>query len=314
MINTVLREASKPMDRLTAARVFVTIAERGSLTAAAGALDMSRAMVTRYLNEMESWTGARLFHRNTRRVGLTAAGERILARSRELLAMAEQLPEPPDDGAGMLGVLRVTCSQSLAQTLLADVVARFLDRHPGAAIDLLAAERIVDLVEERIDLSIRVTDTLPQGVIARPLGVCRSVICAAPSYLARHGAPAALSDLMGHNCLSYAHFGRSLWRFSMPDGSRVDVPVAGNLSANDSMALLAAAIAGAGISMQPRHAAAAPIARGELVALLPEAEPPSLGIHAVYASRRHQTALMRAFLDFTVDRFAGTGEPPSKPC
>ncbi len=304
MINTVLREASRPMDRLTAARVFVTIAERGSLTAAAGTLAMSRAMVTRYLNEMESWVGTRLFHRNTRRVGLTDAGARILAQSRELLSLAEQLPEPPGGGAGMPGVLRVTCSQSLAQTLLADVVARFLDRHPESAIDLLAAERIVDLVEERIDLSIRVTDTLPQGVIARPLGVCRSVICASPDYLARHGTPAILSDLMGHNCLSYTHFGRSLWRFTTPDQEQVDVPVAGNLSANDSMALLAAAVAGAGISMQPQHAVTAPIARGELVALLPGFEPPSLGVHAVYASRRHQTALMRAFLDFVVERFS----------
>jgi DNA-binding transcriptional LysR family regulator len=309
MINTVLREASKSMDRLTAARVFVAIAERGSLTAAAAALRMSRAMVTRYLNEMESWVGTRLFHRNTRRVGLTDAGERILIQSRELLALAEQLPEPPDAGAGLPGTLRITCSQSLAQTLLADVVARFLGRHPESAIDLLVAERIVDLVEERIDLSIRVTDTLPQGVIARPLGVCRSVICASPAYLARHGTPAALSDLMGHNCLSYTHFGRSLWRFTAPGQTPVDVPVAGNLSANDSMALLAAAIAGAGISMQPWFAAATPIARGELVALLPEAEPRPLGIHAVYASRRHQTALMQAFLEFIVHSFDGTGRP-----
>ncbi|MFC4298046.1 LysR family transcriptional regulator [Castellaniella hirudinis] len=291
------------MDRLTAARVFVTIAERGSLTAAAGAIGMSRAMVTRYLNEMESWVGTRLFHRNTRHVGLTEAGERILGQSRELLALADQLPEPPEDGADMLGVLRITCSQSLAQTLLADVVARFLEQHPESAIDLLAAEHAVDLAAERIDLSVRVTDTLPQDVIARPLGLCRSVICASPGYLARHGTPTALSDLMGHNCLSYTRFGRSLWRFTTPDQTRVDVPVVGNLSANDSMALLAAAIAGVGISMQPRHAVATPIARGELVALLPEFEAPSLGIHAVYVSRRHQTALMRAFLDFTLDCF-----------
>ncbi|MGB3424999.1 MAG: LysR family transcriptional regulator [Castellaniella sp.] len=292
------------MDRLTAARVFVTIAERGSLTAAAGAISMSRAMVTRYLNEMESWVGARLFHRNTRHIGLTEAGERILVQSRELLALADQLPEPPEDGAGMLGVLRVTCSQSLAQTLLADVVARFLEQHPESAIDLLPAERTVDLAEERIDLSIRVTDTLPQDVIARPLGICRTVICASPAYLARHGTPVHPSELMGHNCLAFAYFGRSLWRFTAPDQTRVDVPVVGNLSANDSMALLAATIAGAGISMQPRHAVAAPLARGELVALLSGFEAPSLGIHAVYVSRRHQTALMRAFLDFTLDCFS----------
>ena len=295
------------MDRLTAARVFVAIAERGSLTAAATALDISRAMVTRYLNEMESWVGTRLLHRNTRHVGLTSAGERILDRSRALLAMADQLPEPADEDAGLRGVLRVTCAQAMSQTLLTHVVVPFLDQHPDTTVDLLVAERIVDLVEDRIDLSIRVTDSLPQGVIARPLGVCRIVICAAPSYLARHGTPEQPADLLGHNCLSFSHFSRGQWRFAPPGQPPLEIPVAGNLGANDSMALLAAAIHGAGITMQPWYAAAGPVARGELVVLLPDAAPPALGIHAVYASRRHQSPLMRAFLDFTVERFARPG-------
>ena len=295
------------MDRLTAARVFVAIAERGSLTAAASVLDMSRAMVTRYLNEMESWVGMRLLHRNTRHTGLTDAGERILARSRELLAVADQLPEPAHEGADLRGVLRVTCAQAMSQPLLKHVVVPFLDLHPDAAVDLLVGERIVDLVEDRIDLSIRVTDTLPQGVIARPVGLCRIVICAAPSYLARYGTPRHPADLAGHNCLSFSHFSRRRWRFAMPGQPPAEVSVSGNLSANDSLTLLTAAIHGAGITLQPWYVASEPVARGELVVLLPDAEPPSLGIHAVYTSRRHQTPLMRAFLDFTAERFAQPG-------
>ncbi|WP_298013684.1 LysR family transcriptional regulator [uncultured Castellaniella sp.] len=292
------------MDRLMAARVFVTIAQRGSLTAAASTLQMSRAMVTRYLAEMENWAGARLFHRNTRHLGLTLIGQQMLDRSLGLLTLADQLPwRSVDEDAQMQGVLRVACPQALAQTLLAGLVSRFLALHPESAIELLVAESTMDLVAEGIDMAVRVSNSLDPVLIARPLGVCGFVLCAAPAYLARRGRPAGLGDLVDHNCLTYTYFGRSLWRFTL-GGEIVEVPVSGNLSANDSMTLLSATQAGAGISLMPWPAAKAPVARGELEILLPEAEPQSLGIHAVYASREHQSVLMRRFLDFLVDAFA----------
>ncbi|CAM5787204.1 LysR family transcriptional regulator [Castellaniella caeni] len=291
------------MDRLTAARVFVTIAQRGSLTAAAQSLDMSRAMVTRYLAEMESWVGARLLHRNTRHLGLTSTGQQVLARSLELLDLAEQLPwQSADEDCGMQGVLRVACPQSLAHAVLAGMVSRFLARHPQSAVELHVAEKTVDLVAEGIDLAVRVTNTLDPALIARPLGACRSVLCAAPAYLARHGRPQQLSDLTEHNCLTYTYFGRSLWRFMQADRV-VDVPVGGNLTANDSLTLLSATLAGAGICLQPWHSAAGHVARGELELLLPDVTPQPLGIHAVYTSREYQSALMRRFLDFLVEAF-----------
>ncbi|WP_370679323.1 LysR family transcriptional regulator [Comamonas sp. GB3 AK4-5] len=293
------------MDRITATQVFVTIAQRGSLTAAADALDMSRAMVSRYLAEMEDWVGARLFHRNTRRIGLTATGERVLRHSEELLALSQQLTQ----GAGstdtqLSGLLRVACSHSLAQATLVGMVGRFLALHPQACIDLQTTERTVDLVEERIDLSIRISNTLDPSLIARPLGICRSVVCAAPSYLERQGRPQAVADLAQHNCLSYAYFGHNHWPFTQ-DGAAIEVAVRGNLCANNSTALLEATLAGVGISLQPWYAAAAHVARGTIEVLLPEAEPLPLGIHAVYTSKEHQSPLMRALLDFLVQEFAG---------
>ncbi|THF66193.1 LysR family transcriptional regulator [Pseudothauera nasutitermitis] len=285
------------MDRIRAAQVFVAIAERGSLTKAAELLDMSRAMVTRHLAEMESWAGARLFHRSTRRIGLTAAGEATLARCREMLALAEQVPSAGEHGGSTLrGILRIACAPSLAQATLATAVARFLQRHPETAVVLQVDYQAVNLVGERIDLAIRITNHLEPGLIARRIGDCPSVVCASPDYLRRHGTPRRAEDLAEHNCLTYAYFGRSLWHFRRAGGT-VGVPVGGNLSANDSLVLLHAALAGAGIVMQPAYSAAPWIASGELVALLPGETPQLLGIHALYASREYQPALLRAMLD-----------------
>ena len=143
----------------------------------------------------------------------------------------------------------------------------------------------MNLVEERIDLAIRITNELDPNLIARPLGHCDSVVCASPAYLAAHGAPASVQDLAPHNCLTYSYFGKSLWQFER-GGERVAVPVSGNLSANESQVLLAAAIEGAGIAMQPAYSARGPIAQGRLVALLPDFVPQGLGVYGVYASRR----------------------------
>ncbi len=294
------------MDRITSASVFVTIAERGSLAGAAEALDMSRAMVTRYLAEMEEWAGARLLHRTTRRLSLTSAGEVTLGRCRELLSLAGEVATAGDPGAGEpRGLLRVACSQFLSQTALAGAMVGFLRRYPLARVDLQVDNRAVNLVEQRIDLAIRITNALEPGLIARQLGECRSLLCAAPGYIAEHGLPAEPQDLARHNCLTYSYFGKSTWQFTR-DGAAppVEVPVGGNLSANESMALLAAAGQGAGIAMQPRFAAQPLMRAGELVEVLSEWQPQTLGIHAIYTSRQHMPPVLRAMLDYLADWFA----------
>ncbi|WP_032968451.1 LysR family transcriptional regulator, partial [Stenotrophomonas maltophilia] len=145
------------MDRLTAMTVFVEVAERGSLTAAAEVLDMSRAMVSRYLAEVEGWLGARLLHRTTRRVSLTGPGEAALARFRQMLAIGEELRgELASDDPEPHGTLRVTASVSFGQSHLARAVAGFVARHPAARIELLLVDRTVNLVEERVDLAVRI--------------------------------------------------------------------------------------------------------------------------------------------------------------
>jgi DNA-binding transcriptional LysR family regulator len=292
------------MDRITAAQVFVVIAEQGSMTAASSTLDMSRAMVTRYLAQMEHWAEARLFHRSTRRLSLTDAGEIVLERCRNLLQLAGDVPVAGMfDDSGPRGLLRVSCSPSLGQAAIAEAVVAFLLQCPEVRIDLQMTNVAVNLVEDRIDLAIRITNALEPNLIARKLADCASVVCASPQYLAKYGTPARLEELSEHNCVAFSNFGKNLWYFTRA-GATVAIPVGGNLSANDPLVLLAATRAGAGIALQPRHSAAPIIARSELVELLPEFAPQMMGIYGIYASRQHMPAALRAFLDFLVDWFA----------
>ncbi len=292
------------MDRITAAKVFVVIAERGSMVKAADALDMSRAMVTRYLAQMEQWADARLFHRSTRRLSLTDAGEETLGRCRQLLETAESMRASSAAEAGAPhGLLRISCSPSLGQAAIAQAVAAYLQRYPRVRIDLQMSNQAVNLVEERIDLAIRITNALEPNLIARQLADCDSVICASPAYVATHGTPERLEELSGHNCLAFSYFGKNLWHFRR-DGEMVAIPVSGNLSANDSLVLLAATQAGAGIAMQPRYSAMPLIKSGELVELLPNFTPQQMGIYGIYTSRQHMSAVLRSMLDFLVAWFA----------
>lgn len=292
------------MDRLTAIDVFIEVAERGSLTAAAEVLDMSRPMVTRYLAALEQWLGARLLHRTTRRVGLTGPGEIALTRFQQMRGVRQELedelasqdPEPH-------GVLRVTASVSFGQLHLAPAVADYVKRYKQARIELLMVDRIVNLVEERIDLAVRISRQIDPALIARRLADCRSVLCAAPAYLQRQGIPHSAEQLATHNCLTHHYVGKGVWCLQR-DGREVAVSVSGNISANDSSLLLEAVRSGTGIAMLPAYQVNPLLASGELVALLADYSLEEMGLHAVYTSRRQQSTLLRSFVDFLVERFS----------
>ncbi|MET0890263.1 LysR family transcriptional regulator [Stenotrophomonas sp. JAG2] len=292
------------MDRMTAMNVFVEVAERGSLTAAAEALEMSRAMVTRYLAEVERWLGARLLHRTTRRISLTGPGEAALLRFRQMLAIGDELRgELATDNPEPHGLLRVTASVSFGQIHLAAAVAEFVKRHPLTRVELLLVDRVVNLVEERVDIAVRISRAIDPSLIARPLAPCRSVLCAAPAYLAERGTPATADALAAHNCLTHHYVGKSVWHLQR-EGRKIAVAVGGNISANEASLLLEAVRAGAGIAMLPTYQIAPLLRSGELIEVLPDYEVEGLGIHAVYASRRQLPTIMRSFLDFLVERFS----------
>ena len=284
-------------------RVFVTVVDLGSQSAAADHLDLSRPVVSRYLAELEDWVGARLLHRTTRKLSLTAAGGETLPRCRQLLDLCGDMQaavSEPDDAPR--GLLRLSVSTSFGQAQLGAAIAEYVKLYPLVTMDLQMLDRTVNLVDERIDLAIRTSNDLDPNLIARRLTVCRSVVCATPAYLREHPAPQKVEDLARHNCLTHSYFGKSLWHFE-ENGEHVSVPVHGNITANEASTLMRVTLAGAGVAMLPSYQAGELIRSGELVRLLPHAEPRQMNIYAVYASRKHMPSALRSLLDFLVLRF-----------
>ncbi|OOG43919.1 LysR family transcriptional regulator [Polaromonas sp. A23] len=294
-------------------QVFTEVADRGSLTEAGEALDISRAMVSRYLESLESWLGARLLHRTTRRVSLTDAGAEALPRCRQVLELTNDVQAAAGARSTVpTGKLRITASTSFAQAHLAAAVSDFLKQHTQTQIELIALERTVNLVEERMDLAIRIGNQLDDTLVARRLASCHSVVCAAPAYLAAHGTPTTPEQLRTHRCLTHAHVGPTEWRLQR-DGKTVKVPVSGPLQSNEVAATRQAALDGLGVALMPTYFISADVAEGRLVRLLPGYEPETLGIHAVYLSRQHQPLVLRVMLDFLAKRFSGDVAPWDRP-
>ena len=285
------------MDRLTAMQVFVQIADRGSLTEAGEALDMSRAMVSRNLESLELWLGVRLLHRTTRRVSLTDAGAEALQRCRQVLELTGEVQAVAGTHqSAPSGRLRIATSVSFAQACLADAVADFLGLHPKVEIELLVQERTVNLVEDRIDLAVRIGNQLDETLVARRLGTCHSVLCASPAYLSAAGAPDSPEALGAHRCITHAYVGRNELR--LRHGTQlVKAPFHGVLQTNESTVARQATLRGAGIALLPTYLVNRDLLDQTLVRVLPAYEPEALGIHAVYLSRQHQPKLLRLMLD-----------------
>lgn len=284
------------MDRIMAAITYNRICELGSLSAAARSLGISRPMVSRYLDEMEKWAGARLIHRSTRRLTITPAGEKTLEKTRQLALLSQGI-EGDTTSMTPSGTLRIACAHVTATHLLGPVIPPFLARYPALRIEVDINNHPVSLVGERIDLAIRITNTPEPGAIARVLGECRSVLCASPGYLAHAGHPEKLDDLTWHNCLHYSRFSGQSWSFRDKEKGAMSVAVSGNFSAGISSLLCDMAAADVGLAMVPEIEARAGLESGRLVRVLPQLEPQPLGIYGLYQSRDHQHAALNLFLD-----------------
>jgi DNA-binding transcriptional LysR family regulator len=297
------------MDPLNAIRTFIEIADQGSLTRAAETLDLSRAMVSRHLDSLERWLGTRLLHRTTRRVSLSEAGQDVLPRLRQMLELVADVQAVAGERrTEAVGKLRVTTSLSFAVSVLAEAITQFQARHPRIEIELLTVDRAVDLVGERIDLAVRISNRLDEGVVARRLATCRSVLCASPAYLARHGRPQRVDDLKAHPCITHAFGSRAEYRFRHAGHSQA-VSVRGQLTSNETLVLRQAALAGAGIAMLPTYLVREELAQGALERLLPEHEPEAMGIHAVFLSRQHQPKPLQLLIEHLAECFGGDPAP-----
>lgn len=288
------------MDRLKTLEIFQAVADKGSFVGAANALDLSKAVVTRAVQDLEQLLGARLLQRTTRRMSLTAEGGRVLEHGRALLRAFDELTtESGRSASEVAGDIRLTAPASFGASRLGPVLARFMARHPQLRVELVLTDAPLDLVEHGIDLALRVASELHGSLIARQIGEASMGVFAAPAYLQRRGVPRRPEELPRHDCLIYSGTGRKTpWRFSHAvTRQRVEPAIDAKLCANNGEALLAAAVHGSGLAFLPHFVAADALARGELQAVLEDWVSPSLGVHLAYSSRRQQPLRVRALIE-----------------
>jgi len=292
------------IDLLAGMRVFTAVVECDSFAGAAERLGLSRGMVTRQVARLEAHLGARLLNRTTRRLSLTAAGGNLYQRATQLLALAEEAEAAvAEESLAPRGTLRVTASTVLGTRHLDRAIADYLKLHPGVDVDLALSERMVALVDEGIDLALRVAAEVAPGLVARRLAPARMAVCAAPAYLERHGAPAAPQELARHNCLCFAHAAyRNEWHFRR-GGEKAAVRVAGNLRANSGEALMHAEISGLGVVYEPTFLVHEALRDGRLVRVLPAWQADEFTLFAVYPNRKFLPLKVRSFIDFVAARF-----------
>ncbi len=287
------------MDKLKAMQTFVQIADQGSLTAAARVLDSSLPAVVRTLAALEAHLGVRLMHRTTRRLSLTEEGKLYLESCRQVLsAVGEAEAALVADASEPTGQLHITAPVLFGQMHVTPAVMRFVQRHTRVQCSVMLADRVVNLLEEGLDLGIRIGNLEDSTLVAQPLGSLRRVVAASPAYLARQGGmPAHPRDLLQANCIRFLGTSGPWWTFHA-QGKAFTVPVTGNLSFNHNAPVLDACLAGLGYGMFISYQVAPYLAQGSLQLVLEDFEPPPRPIHIVYPHARLLPARTRAFIDF----------------
>lgn len=287
------------LDLLRAMKVFTSVVELGSFARAADKLEMSRAMVSHVVSQLESHLQTRLLHRTTRRLSLTEEGSEYFNRCVGILAQVQ-------DAAGAVsgaaqtprGVLRVNTAPAIMTSLeLYKVVNQYLLRYPQVNLHLTLAEHRVNLIEEGIDLVLRFSEEVEPGLVARKVARIRMVTCASPRYLDEHGVPQHPKDLATHNCLTFP-IGRlrSHWDF-MRGTERLSVSVSGRLRAGGGTLLVRAAMAGLGIVHEPEPLVYRALQDGHLLRVLSTWESHALNLYAIYPQSSHLPAKVKQFIE-----------------
>lgn len=288
---------------------FAEVVERGGFAAAGRALGIPKSRLSRRVSDLEAQLGVRLLQRTTRKLSLTEVGESYM---RHCLAMREAAQAAADTVAQVQteprGTVRVTCPVTLAQTVLAELMPVFLERHPQVRVEMQVTNRVVNLVEEGIDVALRVRANLEDSgsMVVKRLDDARQVLVASPDLLARRGAPETLAELSRLDSMAMsAADGRSSLRLIGPDGREEVVQLSPRYVADDLLTLKLAAVAGTGMCWLPDYMCQAELNEGRLVRLLPQWSTPRGVVHAVFPSRRGLAPSVRRFLDFLGEKVPG---------
>lgn len=284
---------------------FVRVVESKGFSAAAPGLGLSPSAVSKLVTRLEERLGVRLLQRTTRALSLTAEGEAFYAAARRIVGeMAALEAEMTDHRGTPHGQLRVTTSLAFATHFLAPVVGEFLARYPAIQLELMPTDRVIDMVEEGVDIAIRIGRLADSSFMARKIGDDVRLVCASPQYLASHPMPRHPNELARHNCIvsrDRAYLNR--WHFRIDDAVR-EIEVGGRLAVSEGEAQMRLALQGLGIVRLTRLTVADSIKRGDLVPLLQDysAEEP-VPIHAVYPHRKYLASKVSVFVDFILEKF-----------
>jgi DNA-binding transcriptional LysR family regulator len=290
------------MDLLGALAVLVRVVETGSFSAVARERELSQAAVARQVSQLEEHFGVRLFHRTTRKLSLTDDGEMLLDLARPVLNGVDGLEAALGrQSASPVGLVRVGVTVT-GSRLLAQRLPALLAEHPGLKVELVVGDRFGDMIEDRLDLAMRVGEVTDASLVVRRWGTASFVVVAAPSYIERKGKPFTPADLASHACIVHdVGPGSNVWTFVMPDGSQ-QFQVSGGFLANDVSAVHVAAHSGYGIALLPLFEVLDDLRGGALVRLLSEFPAPGVPLSLVYPSRRHLAPRTRVVFEFILEQ------------
>lgn len=302
------------IDRLDSMRVFITALNEGSLARAGQRLSRSPAAITRAVAALEAHVGAPLLHRTTRKLQLTEAGERYAAVCRHVLTELEEAElSVAGHAAAPHGVLTITAPVMFGTRILRPVVGEFLQQHPKVQVRYLLLNRLTNLVDEGIDVGLRIAALQDSSLIALKIGEVRRVLCASPAYLASRPPPTSISDLASHDCIAIEPTSpEDIWSFPPIAGRKMarTVRVRPRLMVNADEAAVSAAVDGEGIARILSYKIQQEVSDGKLVVILPDDEPPAVPVHLVASESRLAVPKVRAFMDFAGQRlranFVGT--------
>lgn len=306
------------IDRLDSMRVFVTALNEGSLARAGQRLSRSPAAISRAIAALESHVGTPLMHRTARKLQLTEAGERYAAVCRHVLAQLDEADlSVAGESSAPHGVLTVTAPVMFGTRILRPIVGEFLRKYPAVQVRYLLLNRMTNLIDEGIDVGLRIAPLQDSALIALKIGEVRRVLCASPRYLARRPAPVTITDLAGHDCIAIEPTSaEDIWSFPPLAGRKMarTVRVRPRLMVNADEAAVSAAVDGEGIVRILSYKIQEEVRDGKLVVLLPHDEPPPVPVHLVAAEHRLVLSKVRAFMDFAGERlrasFRGTQPAP----
>ncbi|TPI16909.1 LysR family transcriptional regulator [Mesorhizobium sp. B4-1-3] len=293
------------MDTLTRMRAFIDVVEAEGFSAAARKIGRSKALLSKYVRELEDELGALLLNRTTRQFSLTEAGHTYYQRASEIVREVDSLAEAVRQSSGdVRGRIKLSAARTFADAPIGQSLVDFARQHPDIVLDIHLDDRFVDLVEEGFDLAVRISRLENSSLIARRLAPFSVRLCASPELIAKHGKPTRPQDLANMPCIVDTN-GRSLsnWRFKGEAEDSISVAVSGPIEVNSPIVARAAALSGLGFAMLPDFIAASDVASGKLVTALDDRLLAGTGIFAVYPHRRYLPAKVRVLVDFLVQWF-----------